>query len=133
MRELYAVQLDLQTSPESTSATQLAREWVARGAGTTLEEVRESSGKSLRTATGHELEFALEPDTVDGWTCSWRRPDEHDPGLIWRLLLACGQVPGDESAVRASLRVRLERAADDFKLVPPGHEFRAPAIVRTLL
>lgn len=133
MRELYAVQLDLQTSPESTSATQLAQEWVARGAGTTLEEVRKSSGKSLRTATGHELEFALEPDTVDGWTCSWRRPDEHDPGLIWRLLLACGQVPGDESAVRASLRVRLERAADDFKLVPPGHEFRAPAIVRTLL
>jgi len=73
VRELYAVQLDLQTSPESTSATQLAQEWVARGAGTTLEEVRESSGTSLRTATGHELEFALEPGTVDGWTCCQRR------------------------------------------------------------
>lgn len=133
MRELYAVQLDLQMSVESASPTRLSQEWVARGAGTTPEEVQEASGGTLRTATGHELEFALEPEAADGWTCSWRRTDDHDPGLIWRLLLACGHAPGDTEVVRASLRVRLERAADDFKLVPPGHEFRAPAIVRTLL
>lgn len=133
MRELYAVQLDLQATPESTPIAQLAQEWVARGSGSTLDEVLDSSGQNLRTALGHDLEFALDADTDEAWTCSWRRPDDTDGTLVWRILLACGQEPKDPAVTRVSLRVRLERAAEDFKLVPLGHEFRAPAIIRTLL
>jgi hypothetical protein len=133
VRELYACQLDIRESQESTSVLQLAQEWVARGSGLKVDEVLGAGDEIVRTAEGHELEFALGSADTHAWTCSWRRPDENDSDLVWRVLLALGSLPDVDGLVRFSLRIRLERAGDDFRLAPLGHEFRAPALIRTLL
>jgi len=133
VRELYACQLDIEQAENEASVIELTREWVARGSGTTVDELRSADDDLLKTKDGHQIHQALGSNDADAWTCSWRRPDETEPNLVWRVLLACGASPENSQHTRFSIRIRLERAGDEFRLVPLGHSFRAPAIVRTLL
>ena len=136
MRELYACQLDLRETPGARNAIGLIQEWVARGSEQDLAAIEALDATPMVTAEGHELYVALTDELrVDPreWTCSWRHPDERDPGLVWRILIATGPSPIDVSLVRVALRIRLERAGERFRLAPLHHSFAAPAIIRTLL
>jgi hypothetical protein len=136
MRELYACQLDLRETPGAKGVLELAQEWVSRGSGLDLELVRGLGPTATVSGLGHELYDALEPTLRTDereWTCSWRRQDESDSGLRWRILLASGPSPADPELTRFALRIRLERDGDRLLLAPLRHSFNSPALVRTLL
>src|SRR5450756_387967 len=104
MRELFAVQLDIrERSDARAGATELLQEWIARRSGTELEELRSPTHQQITTGLGHELDVT----TVDGvgtdspaWTCEWRRSDDSDPGLVWRVAAAIGTVPPNGDTLR---------------------------------
>lgn len=136
MRELYACQLDLRETPDATPVLDLAQEWVGRGSETEVDTIRTLGTSPMDTASGHQLYVALESEARSDnreWTLSWRRPDESDAALRWRILIASGPSPANPELTRFALRVRLERDGTRFQLAPLGHSFNAPAIVRTLL
>lgn len=136
MRELYACQLDLRESDGAVPVLELVQEWVSRGSETQIDVIHALSSAPLVTDNGHELYVALEQEArADNreWTLSWRRPDDHEAGLRWRILIATGPSPANTEAIRFTLRIRLERDGDRFQLAPLGHSFNSPTIVRTLL
>lgn len=136
MRELYACQLDLRPDTEKSAAVQqLVSEWVARGSGASLEQLEALSDGHLLTEIGHDLDIeqVSSEQGASGWTCSWRRTDDVDPTLLWRVLLAVGSSAEEVGLVRVSIRIALERAGDAFRLSPDRYTFGSPTIVRTLL
>ena len=135
MRELYACQLDLEEVPGVDPVRQMVEEWVARGSGIDVEQLRPNEASHTVTALGHSVDCEVVPmgdADGQGWTCSWRRSDDRDLTLDWRLLLACGPLR-DSTKVRFSIRIGLERSGGTFQVAPPRYMFGAPAIVRTLL
>jgi hypothetical protein len=136
MRELYACQLDLRETPGATPVRDLVQEWVSRGREIAAEDIRALASSPVVRRNHHELSVALEPDVRSDdreWTLSWRRPDEGDAALLWRILIAYGPSPTNHDWTRFALRIRLERGGDRFQLAPLAHSFNAPVVVRTLL
>jgi hypothetical protein len=133
MRELYACQLDLHLQPEAAAdPAQLIQEWIARGSGASVPELLAATSEPLHTDLGHQLEIEqISTDSGDGWTCSWRQPDDRETSLLWRTLIAIG--PSPTADVRVTIRIGVERAHDAFHITPAGFTFAPPAIVRTLL
>lgn len=136
MRELYACQLDLLPgAEESADVQQLVSEWVARGSGASREQLAALSDGHLLTDEGHRLDIeqVSSEQGASGWTCSWRRTDDVDRTLLWRVLLAVGPLAKEAGVVRVTVRIALERAGETFRLSPDRYSFSSPTIVRTLL
>lgn len=133
MRELYACQLDLHVSTEAAAdPAQLIQEWIARGSGASVPELLAADAEPLHTDLGHQLDIEqISTGDGQGWTCSWRQPDDREPSLLWRTLIAVG--PSPTADVRVTIRIGVERSHDAFHMAPAGYTFAPPAIVRTLL